>query len=304
MEKLNKTTFIYALTDPNTNQVRYIGKSNVPDSRWAQHIKEARLASGNTRKLGWIRSLIKENKYPVLEILDEVEISEWGFWERYYYYLYKSWGFNLTNSYECGVGVSYHSKEMKEVFRKRAIETCKRGKDHPMYGKGLSKESLEKRRRTLLERYKGNRNSWKLNPNPVGLKRVYKVNVLTKETEEVFDSIKDACESIGMNQKKFGEYLRGYMSQGTNKPIKKLFHYKGYRYFKEENYTKEAIESLTIGKVKKVTQYDMDNSLLARYTSIKEASEKTNINMSSISACAAGKQNRAGGYIFRYEEES
>ncbi len=31
-------TYIYALEDPNTNEVRYIGKSDAPKSRCANHL--------------------------------------------------------------------------------------------------------------------------------------------------------------------------------------------------------------------------------------------------------------------------
>ena len=35
-----KTTFIYALYDPNTKMIRYIGKSNHPRIRYFHHIKD------------------------------------------------------------------------------------------------------------------------------------------------------------------------------------------------------------------------------------------------------------------------
>lgn len=63
-----------------------------------------------------------------------------------------------------------------------------------------------------------------------------------------------------------------------------------------------AYDNELIKKRKKVEQYDKDNNLLNIYESIMEASKKTNIDRSHISACCKGKKKykSAGGYIWRY----
>lgn len=63
-----------------------------------------------------------------------------------------------------------------------------------------------------------------------------------------------------------------------------------------------AYDNELIKKRKKVGQYDKDNNLLNIYESIMEASKKTNIDRSHISACCKGKKKykSAGGYIWRY----
>ena len=63
-----------------------------------------------------------------------------------------------------------------------------------------------------------------------------------------------------------------------------------------------AYDNELIKKRKKVEQYDKDNNLLNIYESIMEASKKTNIDRSNISACCKGKKKHksAGGYIWRY----
>jgi hypothetical protein len=67
------TTFIYALCDPRTLEVRYVGKSNNPYERYCQHLVE----KGNTHKCFWISTLLKVCLNPILQILEQCDISEW-----------------------------------------------------------------------------------------------------------------------------------------------------------------------------------------------------------------------------------
>ena len=52
---MRKTTFIYALKDPRTNIIRYIGKANEPYKRYKKHLNKCR--DKNTHKRNWINSL-------------------------------------------------------------------------------------------------------------------------------------------------------------------------------------------------------------------------------------------------------
>lgn len=47
--------FIYALSDPRTNQIRYIGKANNPYNRYSNHYNSAR--DKNTHKRNWINRM-------------------------------------------------------------------------------------------------------------------------------------------------------------------------------------------------------------------------------------------------------
>lgn len=53
---------------------------------------------------------------------------------------------------------------------------------------------------------------------------------------------------------------------------------------------------------RKIFQFDLvdENKLIGTYNSIKEASEKTNINNTSIIHCCNGKYKKAGKYIWKY----
>ena len=111
-----ETTFIYGLIDPQTCRLRYIGKSDNPQSRLAQHISDTRHRR-NTHCSTWIRSLLAKEIRPTIEVIDEVLISEWPAIEAAYIQFYREEGFDLVNHTQGGEG---------------ALS----GKDNPWYGKG------------------------------------------------------------------------------------------------------------------------------------------------------------------------
>lgn len=98
----NKITYIYTLSDPRTNEIRYVGKSDNPLNRLNEHIRKAKYS--HTHKNNWINLLIKMNIKPIIEIIDIVNIGECDFWEQYWIDTFKIWGFNLTNIALGGIG--------------------------------------------------------------------------------------------------------------------------------------------------------------------------------------------------------
>ena len=125
------TTFIYALIDPRTNEIRYIGKADKPKCRLSIHIKDAKWEL--TYKGSWIRSLLVRGDCPVLQIVDEVLNSEWQSAESAYITFFKEEGLNLTNGTPGGEGLGS-------------------GRDHPMFGKPRSEEIRIKLRLALKGR--------------------------------------------------------------------------------------------------------------------------------------------------------
>lgn len=101
-----KTTFIYSLSDPNTNQVRYIGKANDLKYRLWAHIHDAKHDRRNQHKCNWIKSLLREDKKPIIELIEEVDYDFWKTAEIYWISQFTSWGFDLINKTEggeCGI---------------------------------------------------------------------------------------------------------------------------------------------------------------------------------------------------------
>lgn len=95
-------TYIYSLSDPSTNEIKYVGKSDNPGVRLVEHVRKCKCDI--THKNNWIKSLLNKNLMPIIEILDVVPIEEWGFWENYWIDTVKAWGFKLTNIANGGCG--------------------------------------------------------------------------------------------------------------------------------------------------------------------------------------------------------
>lgn len=95
---------IYGLTDPDTQEVRYIGKSTSGMKRPMEHKKPFNL-KGHSHKIHWIKQLIEQNKkygVIVLEITETPE--ELNDREIFWINEYKNRGITLTNSTDGGEG--------------------------------------------------------------------------------------------------------------------------------------------------------------------------------------------------------
>ena len=104
---------IYALLDPNTEQIRYVGKTvHCPKRRLQNHLHE----KGNTYKCNWIKSL--NGKIPELLILDTVSKDDWIFWEQYWISQCKTWGFKLTNATLGGEGHCGYKPSIESTLKR------------------------------------------------------------------------------------------------------------------------------------------------------------------------------------------
>ena len=101
--------YIYTLSDPITNEIRYVGKTINIKERYRKHLEN--ITKRKTYLYSWMKSL---NNFPIMEIIDEVE-DDWQFWEQYWISQLKTWGFNLTNLTKGGDGG-------KDFFSDKTIE--------------------------------------------------------------------------------------------------------------------------------------------------------------------------------------
>ena len=102
---MRETTFIYALKDPRTNIIRYVGKANDPYVRYGHHLIKCR--DKNTHKRNWINNLKNNNLKPILEILEEVPIDKWKEYEKMYIKKYLDEGCDLMNYTDGGDGATF-----------------------------------------------------------------------------------------------------------------------------------------------------------------------------------------------------
>jgi len=109
-------TYIYTLSDPRTNQVRYIGKSVNPKVRYLRHLRD-RI---NTHCSRWIAELINRGLKPVMQVIAEVpEGEDWQVVERAWIEWGRIAGWNLTNLTAGGDG-SLGLPQSDEARRKRS----------------------------------------------------------------------------------------------------------------------------------------------------------------------------------------
>lgn len=132
-------TFIYSLSDPTTNEVRYIGKANDLKKRLHSHLTKSNLTKP-THKNNWIKSLLTQNLKPIIKPIEEVLVSEWEFWEIYWISQFKSWGFkltNLTNGGDCVINeIKFGSENNNYNYEVKDSDILK------LINKGLSQKNI------------------------------------------------------------------------------------------------------------------------------------------------------------------
>lgn len=147
-----KTTFIYALCEPGTRTVRYIGKANDPKKRFTQHLRVSRKLDSH---LGhWLNLLMTLGGVPEMVVLREVE-GDGSEAEMRYIRLARGCRMSLVNATDGGEGCQNPSPETRAKMGHRGEKNHMFGKTgalcpffqetHPMFGKKQSPESNAKR---------------------------------------------------------------------------------------------------------------------------------------------------------------
>jgi hypothetical protein len=107
---------IYCLMDPDSGEIRYVGKTSVGLKRIDQHLKSARKSNPKTRVQRWISRVVSEGKIPRVAILDYAESDdELCRLEIMWITNCRDCGCNLTNMSDGGDGNRgfKHSEETK-----------------------------------------------------------------------------------------------------------------------------------------------------------------------------------------------
>ena len=114
-----KKHIIYALTTPDTGQIRYIGYSSNPEKRLKKHLQD----KANTHKVHWIQSLKKQGLTPGLLLIEECKADNWQEREKAWIAHYRAQGLPLTNGTSGGDGLCNPTQEVRD-----AISRGRRGK--------------------------------------------------------------------------------------------------------------------------------------------------------------------------------
>jgi len=90
--------FIYSLSSEETLNLIYVGLTTKPTERLYQH-KSSLTSPENSERISWIRSLMNLSSLK-LEIIDTANSKEHGLaMEEFYFWLFKSWGFKMLNTF-------------------------------------------------------------------------------------------------------------------------------------------------------------------------------------------------------------
>ena len=145
---MKNVIYIYSLIDPDTNEVRYIGKTSNIKRRYYEHTTNIK---SNSHKSNWIRNLHTDGKSPILNIIEECNYGDWELREKYWISQFN----NLTNGTEGG-----EDGRMTPQVREK-LSALNSGKNNPCFGKIWTDE--ERKRLSESRRNRILTNEWRDN---------------------------------------------------------------------------------------------------------------------------------------------
>ena len=157
IKSLPNNNVIYILLEPETNEIRYVGKAVDLYSRIRNHYKPSKLIS-KTHKNNWVNKLLNEGKYFDVLVVEEVEnenhLNEAEIkWIKYY----KDLGCDLTNGTNGGDGGKMppesiermrQSKLGKKLSEEHKFKISEGNKGHIVTEE--TKEKLREARKTYI----------------------------------------------------------------------------------------------------------------------------------------------------------
>lgn len=267
-----KKTYIYSLVCPLDGKVKYVGKANDPKSRFRKHKSLGDTNTGdNIAKNEWIKSLLDQGLLPILEILEEVEISEWKEKEKFYVRQFREQGLELFNICGGGNGATFgNSGSFKGKPPVKVVCLTKQGE------------------------YVNTFNSIKEGREFCG-KKIYNVLVGKRKTsggyiwlfERVYNSITDEelnviIENANMNNSSSKSGLSTRWRKGNI------------------SWNKGKTGGISKRR-KKVEQYTLDGIYLKTWEYAGVAAKEYSCSISNITMCACGRTKSAVGYKWVYE---
>ena len=196
-------TYIYTLSDPETGNIRYVGKTNNIKERFRKHLEYKNNNKRKTYLYSWMKSIKND---PIIEVIDEVSNDNWQFWERYWISQFITWGFNLTNLTDGGDGLTSFSPEVIEK-----LKSINSGENNPMWGKKHSKETIDKIQSSR---------SWYKGPSEETKRKISKSKMGHEVSEETREKLRIYnLKNNHRRGKKNSDYQKQATSEKVSKPI-------------------------------------------------------------------------------------
>ena len=276
---------IYALSDPITNDIRYIGKTiKTLDERLKNHLNKI----DNTHVRCWIKKLKKELLTPNILLIDEVPDNEWQFWEIFYISLFKTWEFKLTNHTKGGDGCRI-GKMSNDTKRKISLIRQKQGAPW-MNNRFISVETKTKTSKTLIGRKLPKD---RINKTAKAHEKKLKQYDFYGNLIKIFDSANDGSKIVNCHLnciqmcatgkcRSAGGFIWRYINDDFNK------------------YPTKVCQKL----MKPVLQLDLNGVFIKEWESASKPEKELNFFKASIIRCCNNKQEKAYGFKWKYKEES
>jgi hypothetical protein len=233
---------IYSLKDPETNEIRYVGKTISPlYKRLSSHYRDKNISY----KTHWINSLKEKGVKPIIKIIEICDENNWEEREKYWisYYREKT---RLTNYLNGGQGQQKgykHTDEAKEKIREAAKKQFK-----GRFFKGMKfSEEINNKRKDALK------------------KPVFQFSK-TGELIKKWDGIIDASETLNIDQNAIQSVLKG----------KNIFSGGFHWSYNETHNIRKDIKFRAIYVINTITLEKK------KFNSIKEASESLQIDRKEI----------------------
>lgn len=198
---------IYTLTDPRTNEIRYVGKTKYSlNKRLNSHLSDCKRY--NFHNANWLKVLLSNNLKPSISLLEEVIEDNWIERERYWIKYYRELGCNLNNNTDGGEG---HLGYKKSEELKERISQWSRGK-----------QISQKQKEQISKANKGKKHSleFRKNISKKKSKSCYLYNSITNELL-FFSNLRELSLFFGLKGFSIGYKLE---SKNYLKPYKKIFY--------------------------------------------------------------------------------
>jgi len=195
-----RIVYIYALAEPETSNIRYIGKTVNLKDRLNRHFSE----TSNTYKNNWLKSL--NGVKPNIIILDICDESNWIEYEQYYISKYKLLGYNLTNHTIGGEGFSG-----TKLTEQHKLNISNSGKGRILSDETKLKISIAKKGKTFSQEHINNLKESHKGKKPKTTKRFCKKILQIKDDIIIkqWDSIKEASIFYKVNHSSISRCCSG-----------------------------------------------------------------------------------------------